>query len=71
VLSPSPASLDERLHELGKRMLFVDFRNPGASQVVPPGRAFEFGAPGVEVHAPAANYDGLLDLKHSPMIEKL
>lgn len=71
VPSPSPASLEERLHELGKPALFVDFRAPGASEVVPPGRAFEVGAPGVEVHAPAANYDGLVYLKRSPMAELL
>jgi erythromycin esterase-like protein len=71
VPTPSKASLEERLHELGKRALFVDFRHPGVSQVVPPGRAFELSAPGVEVHAPAANYDGLVYLEHSPMAERL
>jgi erythromycin esterase-like protein len=71
VPTPSPASLEERLNELGKRALFVDLRDPGVSQVVPPGQLFELGAPGVEVHAPAANYDGLIYLEHSPMIEKL
>jgi erythromycin esterase-like protein len=71
VPSPSEASLEERLNELGKRALFVDFRHPGVSQVVPPGQVFELGAPGVEVHAPAANYDGLVYLEHSPMAERL
>ncbi len=71
VPTPSPASLEERLDELGKRALFVDLRDPAVSQVVPPGRLFELGAPGVEIHAPAANYDGLVYLEHSPMADRL
>jgi len=68
---PTEASLEARLHELGRGALFVDLHHPNVGEVVPAGRAFELGAPGVEVHVPADNYDGILFLDASPMAEVL
>lgn len=67
--SPSESSVEATLHELGHPALYLDLRNPTPG-ALPSGEAFELGAPGVEVHVPAANYDGLLYLDTSPMAER-
>jgi erythromycin esterase-like protein len=67
--APSGSSLEARLHAAARGSLHLDLHGQDASALVPPGRSFELGAPGVETHVPAQGYDAILYLEQSPMAE--
>jgi erythromycin esterase-like protein len=68
---PGPGSVEAILHGLAESALFVDLHRGEVAGLWSPEATLELGAPGVERHRPAENYDALLYLEQSPMADRL